>query len=248
MIKFVVFCTKILITIVLALLFTSCNSKFDFGDGIDGNGNVTTEKRTINGDFTKIDVSRGLNVELEQSKSYFVEVEADENLHQHITTKVENGTLIITSDENIDNAESRTIRVKMPLIASVETSSGSNVSGKNIFLGSYIKVRASSGSEIDVEVEIDTVDCESTSGSTITVKGKALKLTTASSSGSNINAERLMVNNVTSEATSGSSTGVNPIVSLNAKASSGSSVNYKNSPKKTLTKEESSGGSVSQEN
>jgi hypothetical protein len=248
MIKFVVFCTKIMITIVLVLLFTSCNSKFDFGDGIDGNGNVTTEKRSISGDFTKIDVSRGLNVELEQSKSYFVEVEADENLQQHITTKVENGTLIITSDENIDNAESRTIRVKMPLIASVETSSGSNVSGKNIFLGSDIKVRASSGSEIDVEVEIDTVDCESTSGSTITVKGKALKLTTASSSGSNINAERLMVNDVTSEATSGSSTGVNPIVSLNAKASSGSSVNYKNSPKKTLTKEESSGGSVSQEN
>jgi hypothetical protein len=246
MIKFIVFCTKVVIATIIGLLFTSCNSKFDFG-GIDGNGNVTTEKRNITEDFTKIDVSRGLNVELEQSKSYFVEVEADENLQQHITTRVENGTLIITSDENIDEADSRTIRVKMPLIAGVETSSGSSVSGKNIFLGSDLKVRASSGSEIEIDAEIDTIDCESTSGSTITVKGKSLKLTTASSSGSSINAEELMVNDVTSQATSGSSTGVNPIVSLNAKASSGSSVNYKNSPK-TITKEESSGGSVSREN
>jgi hypothetical protein len=203
MIKFIVFCTKIVIATIIGLLFASCNSKFDF-DSIDGNGNVTTEKRNVSGDFTKIDVSRGLDVELEQSKSYFIEVEADENLQQHITTKVENGTLIITSDENIDEAESRTIRVKMPLIAGLETSSGSNIYGKNVFLGSNIKVKASSGSEIDVEVEIDAIDCESTSGSTITVKGKALKLTTASSSGSNIDAEYLMVNDVTSEATSGS--------------------------------------------
>ena len=57
-----------------------------------------------------------------------------------------------------------------------------------------------------------------------------------------------MANEIITEATSGSSTDIYPIVSLKAKASSGSSVNYKNSPKKTLTKEESSGGSVSQEN
>lgn len=246
MIKFIVFCTKIVIATIVALLFTSCHTKFDFGNGIDGNGNVTTEKRNVVGDFTKIDASRGLNVEVEQSKSYFVEVEADENLHQHITTKVENGTLIITSDENIDESTSRTIRVKMPSIAGLETSSGANISGKNTFLGNNLKVRSSSGSEIDVEVEIDAIDCEATSGSTITIKGKGLTLNSASSSGSSIDAKDLKVNDVVAQSTSGSSTDVYPIVSLNGKASSGSSVNYKHTPK-TINKEESSGGSVSQE-
>lgn len=246
MIKFIVFCTKIVIAALVALLVSSCHTKFDFGNGIDGNGNVTTEKRNVVGDFTKIDVSRGLNVEVEQSKSYFVEVEADENLQKHISTTVENGTLTITSDENIDESTSRTIRVKMPSVTSLETSSGANISAKNNLLGNNLKIRTSSGSEIDVEVEIDTIDCEATSGSTITIKGKGLKLTSSSSSGSSIDAENLHVNDVVAESTSGSSTLVHPIVSLTGKASSGSSVNYNHTPK-TITKEESSGGSVSRE-
>lgn len=246
MVKFIVFCTKIVIATIMALLFSSCHTNFDFGSGIDGNGNVTTEKRDVNGDFTKIEACRGLNVEVEQSKSYFVEVEADENLQEHISTKVENGTLVITSDENIDAYESKTIRVKMPTITGLESSSGASITGQNIFLGSNLNVKSSSGSEIDIEVEIDTIDCESTSGSSITIKGKALTLTTSSSSGSEIAARNLMVNEITSQSSSGSSTEVYPIEILKAKASSGASINYTHSPN-TITKEESSGGSISKE-
>lgn len=230
----------------MALLFASCNAKIDLGNGIDGNGDVRTETRDVQGNFTKIEASRGLNVEVQQSKSYSVEVEADSNLQEHITTKVENGTLVITSDEDIDECESKTIRVKMPTITGLETTSGASITGQNTILGSNINVKTSSGSEIEVEVEIDAVDCESTSGSNITIKGKALTLTTSSSSGSEIEARDLMVNDVNSESTSGSSTEVHPIESLKAKASSGSSIDYNHSPK-TITKEESSGGSVSKE-
>ena len=246
MVKFIVFCTKIVIATIMALLFTSCHSNFDFGNGIDGNGDVRTEKRDVEGSFTKIEASRGLNVEVEQSKSYSVEVEADDNLLEHITTKVENGTLVITSDENIDEYESKTIRVKMPTITSLETTSGADITGQNTFLGTNLNVKSSSGSEIDIEVEIDAVDCETTSGSSITIKGKALSLTSSSSSGSEIEAGDLMVNEIKSESTSGSSTMVHPIELLRAKASSGSSIEYNHSPK-TLTKEESSGGSISKE-
>ena len=247
MVKFVVFCTKIIATTIAALLFSSCHIKdIHIGDGIDGNGNVTTEKRNIEGNFTKIEVSRGLNVTLEQADNYFVEVEADENLQDHITAKVENGTLIITTDENIDEATAKNIRVKLPSLTAIETNSGSSVTTNNTFNGIDINVKTSSGSEADLSLEFDNVRCESSSGSTIAVKGKALKLTTASSSGSEIDAQGLLVNDVISESTSGSSTDVHPLVSLNAKASSGSSIDYGSSPK-TVTKEESSGGSVSKE-
>jgi hypothetical protein len=246
MVKFIVFCTKIIISIIIALLFTSCHANIDFGNGIDGNGNVRTEKRDVEGSFTKIEASRGLNVEVEQSKLYSVEVEADDNLLEHITTKVENGTLIITTNENIDECESKIIRVKMPTITSLETTSGAEITGQNTFLGINLNVKSSSGSEIDIEVEIDAVDCETTSGSSITIKGKALSLTSSSSSGSEIEAGDLMVNEIISESTSGSSTLVHPIELFRAKASSGGSIEYNHSPK-TLTKEESSGGSISKE-
>ena len=246
MVKFVVFCTKVIAATIAAVLFSSCHANVNWGEGLNGNGNVTTEKRNVDGNFSKVDVSRGLNVTLEQGDAYFVEVEADQNLQEHITAKLENGTLIITTDENIDEASSQTVHVKMPSLAALTIASGSSVSVMNVFSGTNIAVKTSSGSEANLSLEYDNVDCESSSGSTLTVKGKALKLKTDSSSGSEINAQGLLVNEVVSQSTSGSSTNVHPLVSLNAKASSGSSIDYDSSPK-TVSKEESSGGSVSKE-
>jgi len=247
MVKFIVFCTKIIAATIAATLFSSCHVRdIYFGDGIDGNGNVTTEKRNVEGNFSKVDVSRGLNVTLEQADSYFVEVEADQNLLEHISTKVENGTLYITSDENIDEATAKNIRVKLPSLKALKATSGSSVSTKNTFSGTDIDVKTSSGSEADLSLEFDSIKCESSSGSTLSVKGKALQLKTDSSSGSTIDAQGLLVNDVVSETSSGSSTDVHPLVSLKAKASSGSSIDYNSSPK-TVSKEESSGGSVSKE-
>ncbi len=247
MVKFAVFSTKVFAATVAAVMFSSCNVKdIQIGDGIDGNGQVTTETRNVKNDFSKIDANRGLNVTVQQSDSFYVEVEADENLQSHITTRVENGTLIITSDENIDQATAKNIRVKMPTLTQIETSSGSSVKTMGTYKGTNIEVTASSGSEADLDLEFDNISCESSSGSSISLKGKALKLTTDSSSGSEISASNLLVNDVVAQSTSGSSTDVHPLVSLNGKASSGSSINYDGSPK-TVTKDESSGGSVSKD-
>lgn len=241
MIKFIILCTKAIIVAIVALLFSSCNQVFN---GIKGNGNVQTEERKITEKFTKISVSRGLDVIVEQSDKVFVEVEADENLLKHITTKVVNGTLEISSDENIYNAEVETVRVKMPMLESVETTSGSTLTSKGVLTGLDLAVKASSGSEIEVTAEYDNISSESTSGSNIILSGKALKFKAASSSGSEIDADGLLANDVNAQATSGSSVGAHPLVSLNAKASSGASVDYSGHPK-TIEKEETSGGSVS---
>lgn len=246
MVKFVVFSTKLIAASVAALLLSSCNANINLGNGIDGNGNVTRQTRNVGNNFSKIDVNRGLNVTLEQSDNYSVEVEADENLQEHITATVENETLVITTDENIDEAKAKNIHVKMPALTGIETSSGSSVTTKGKFNGTAITIKSSSGSESNAELEFDRISCESSSGSSINLKGKALELNTDSSSGSSIEARNLIVNNVVSESTSGSSTDVHPMVSLKGKASSGSSINYDSSPK-TVVKEESSGGSVSKE-
>ncbi|MGC4039597.1 MAG: head GIN domain-containing protein [Flavobacterium sp.] len=246
MVKFTMFSTKVIAAVAVTALFSSCNAKIDLGGGIDGNGNVTTQKREVLGNFSKIDVERGLNVTVEQAETYFVEVEADENLQSHIQTNVLNGTLLITTDENIDEAAAKNIRVKMPALSSVETSSGSSVTSLGTIKGNNISVDVSSGSRAELDLEYDSITCESSSGSSVNLKGKALKLNTDSSSGSQIEARDLLVNDVISESTSGSSTQVHPLVSLNGKASSGSSVSYSGTPK-TVSKNESSGGSVSKE-
>ncbi|MEC4003963.1 head GIN domain-containing protein [Flavobacterium sp. SUN052] len=242
MVKFVIFCTKVILIAITTLLFASCgNNVFD---GIKGNGNVQTEKRTLTDKFTKVEVSRGLEVILEQGDQVLVEVEADQNLLKHITTKVENGTLLVSSDENIYSAEKEIVRIKMPIIEGLSTTSGSNIKSKNSLKGTTISVSSTSGSEIQADLEYDSISTETSSGSNITIAGKALKLKTNASSGSEINANDLLANEIISQATSGSSIEVHPLLNLVAKSSSGASINYSGTPK-VITKEETSGGSVS---
>jgi hypothetical protein len=233
-----------LIVLLLMLSLTSCNGNLNLIDGIDGSGNVVTEKRNIETPFTKIQASTGVEVILEQGSPSEVEVEVDDNLMKYIVTRVENGTLIVKIDGNINTMESAIVRVKTKTIEGLESSSGASIKTINKLSGTSVALKTSSGSTIQADLEYEKVSCESTSGSEIKVSGKALALDTKSSSGSEINAKELASNEITAQSTSGSSTTVNPIVLLNAKASSGSSIDYVKEPKKVV-KEETSGGSVS---
>lgn len=233
-----------LIVLLLTLSLTSCNGNLNLIDGIDGSGNVVTEKRNIETPFTKIQASTGVEVILEQGSPSEVEVEVDDNLMKYIVTRVENGTLIVKIDGNINTMESAIVRVKTKTIEGLESSSGASIKTINKLSGTSVALKTSSGSNIQADLEYEKVSCESTSGSEIKVSGKTLALDTKSSSGSEINAKELASNEITAQSTSGSSTTVNPIVLLNAKASSGSSIDYVKEPKKVV-KEETSGGSVS---
>lgn len=246
MLKLITLITKFIVAALMALLFSSCGHSINLGNGIKGSGNITTETRTVDQNFKKIEVSYGIKVIVEQSDNKSITVEADDNLQQHIITKIENGVLKIESDENYNSTETPVVRVKMTVISGLSTSSGSEITSLGTLITENLDVESSSGSQINITVEADVIKIESTSGSSIEVDGKALKVETSSSSGSTIDAENLMANEVTSQTSSGSSTDVYPIVKLDAKASSGSSISYHKIPK-TVSKEESSGGSVSQE-
>ena len=233
-----------LIVLLLTLSLTSCNGNLNLIDGIDGSGNVVTEKRNIETPFTKIQASTGVEVILEQGSPSEVEVEVDDNLMKYIVTRVENGTLIVKIEGNINTMESAIVRVRTKTIEGLESSSGATIRSKSTLRGTNLTVKSSSGSTINTDLEYEKVSCESSSGSEIKLSGKALALDTKSSSGSEIDAKDLAANEITAQSTSGSNTTVNPIVLLNAKASSGSSIDYIKEPKKVI-KEETSGGSVS---
>ena len=195
-----------LIALFITLTLASCNANLNLGDGIDGSGNVVTEKRTIEAPFTKIDASTGVEVIVEQGATTEVEVEVDDNLMEHIVTRVENGTLIVKIDGNINTMESAIVRVSTKTIEGLESSSGATVRSKNTLKGTILALKSSSGSTINTDLEYEKVSSESTSGSEIKVSGKALALDTKSSSGSEIEAQDLAANEITAQSTSGSNT------------------------------------------
>jgi hypothetical protein len=242
MIKIIIHITKFIIATVTALLFASCNFNVN---SIEGSGNVTKEKRIVQGDFTKVSVSNAIDLVIEQSDVTEIVVEADDNIQKEITTKVENGTLIIKCKYNSFGDVTKKVTVKMPKINKLEASSASTVSNKGVIEGENIDLETSSAATMDVNVESDNISAESGSGSTLGIKGKALTFKTSASSGSSINAGQLFANDIHAEVSSGASTNVHPIVKLKAEASSGGSINYNIAPK-TIEKTTNSGGSISQ--
>lgn len=242
MIKFMLQLVKIVVAACIAVLFNSCGG-MDFGKSITGSGNVTSQTREV-GTFDKIEVGNGLDCEVTQGDKIAVVVEADDNLQEGITTKVIDGTLHIESTySRYKNVKSKKIKVQLPLVSTLETTSGSDLITKNVIKGTNILLKSSSGSSLEATVEVDKVTLESTSGSDLVAKGKALEVESSSSSGSSIEADQLLANDITAQSTSGSTSTVNPIVTLKAHASSGSSIEYVKAPK-TLSVEENSGGDV----
>jgi Putative auto-transporter adhesin, head GIN domain len=246
MIKVIAILTKIIIVFIISILFSSCKYDVNFGNGVNGNGTITTETRNIKQTFSGIDVSSGISVVLEQSDASFVSVEADSNLQKLIETKVENGILIIAPSENIDPSKTIEVVVKTSKIENLNASSGSEIRGIGTFKGENITVDTSSASEILVDLKYDNIVLEASSGSNINVKGIALKLDSSASSGSEIEALDLQVNEVIADVSSGASIQTHPLVKLNANASSGGDISYNSNPK-SVSKDESSGGNVGKE-
>ncbi|WP_369753254.1 head GIN domain-containing protein [Flavobacterium sp. WC2409] len=243
MLKIITIITKFILVALTALLFASCNYSIN-SKSIKGSGNVTTENRKVEGDFKSIEVSNAIDLVIEQGDNKEISVEADDNLQNSITTKVENGVLIVACDYNsFINIESKKVTVKMPIIEELQASSASSIRSINTLKGEKISLRASSAATIDVKIESDNIASKSSSGSTISMNGMALNLEAIASSGSTINAKELLANEVSAKSSSGSSIHVHPIVSLKAKASSGSSITYNNTPH-SLEKNSSSGASI----
>jgi len=244
--KFVVFLTKFIVTAAIAILFASCRFDGELGPGIEGDGNVTTESRNNDMEFTDIEVSRGLDLEIEQANEKSITVIADKNLQNHIDISIVNKVLIVKTDVNIKNATSKRIVVKIPKINSLQASSAAHIIGKSLIKAQNIGLSSSSAGDINISLEAENVTAESSSGSNMTVKGKTLKLETQTSSGSHIEAGELLANDIIADASSGSTSLVHPLASLKATAGSGSNIRYNNDPK-IINRNESSGGSVSKE-
>ena len=237
------FLPRLLLVFTVVFSLTACHTSFDFR-GEKGDGNVTTQTRSIAENFEKIEVNSGLDVIVTQNDATSVTVEIDENLQSYITTKVVNGVLIVSTSGQFNSTEDPVIRVNLPVISGLKSTSGATLKSGNTLKTTSLKVESTSGSEIQLDVEADYISMESTSGSDIEVTGKALKVETSSTSGSDIDAGKLIANEVFSQSSSGSSTKVHPVLILKGKATSGSDIEYLNVPKK-LEKEENSGGSVS---
>jgi hypothetical protein len=221
----------------------SCQIKADnWFKSVSGNGNVTKETRKVES-FDGIKASAGINVFLFQGDEEKVVVEADENLHDCIKTEVKGSTLHCYIDCNIHFSKQMNVYVNYKTLNKINASSGSDVSGETLLKTGMLNVEVSSGADVKIEVDAQSVYCNVSSGSDATLKGKAGKFEGSASSGADIKANELTVNTCEASASSAGDIRITVTERIKANASSGGDITYYGNPEIEHI-EESSGGDV----
>ena len=242
-------------------ILSSCG--LDMLNRIEGNNNVISIDRDIDENFTKVRVSTGIELIIDQGNEVSLTVEADENLHDIIITEVEDGKLKIYTEKNIWKSASKKVYLTVNTLEELKASSGSSIKTSNVLNASNLTVGSSSGASVNLDIKAvnlnsktssgasanldvnaTNVVSDSSSGSTMKIKGETSTHETNASSGSSINAYRLVSKNVTAKVSSGASISVYASENINGRASSGGSISFEGDPK-TVTKNTSSGGSIS---
>ncbi len=90
------------LALLLMLTFTvvtiGCSCSYN---AIKGNGNEVTKEINVS-DFSKIDASHAFDIEVVVGRNRDVKIETDENLMKYIEVFVENNTLYLQVESNIN--------------------------------------------------------------------------------------------------------------------------------------------------
>lgn len=227
------------------------------------------ENRNV-GEFSKIEVSMGVNVNYKQENATTIKVLADADKLQYVITKNENGVLKVYIDnKGVKNLRFKnlTVNVSSPKMSTVETSSGASFTAVNTVRENTLEINASSGSTIKGKFDTDNANFDINSGSSVkvdlttqkfilknssgassTFEGMAKTAVIDLSSGASCKADGFIINTAQAESTSGASLSLHVKDKLKVSVSSGGSVKLKGNPEVDAKVDKVSGGSLTKVN
>ncbi|MCB9264416.1 MAG: DUF2807 domain-containing protein [Lewinellaceae bacterium] len=205
-----------------------------------GNGNVIEQEREV-GSFDIIKVQKGINLYLVQGSPASLSVKADENLMDHIITKVEGNTLYLDVKGSIRTVTAMNVYVTLPNLSELHASGGSDVFAEEGLKVDELKLVCSGGSDTKMKLEAGSLFCETSGGSDLLLSGKAEKLVVKASGGSDFDGKKLEVINGSIHTSGASDVWVYATGEIEMEASGASDIHFKGGAKVISSK--SSGGS-----
>tara|TARA_B100001564_G_C20539827_1_gene623838 strand:- start:331 stop:1002 length:672 start_codon:yes stop_codon:yes gene_type:complete len=194
------------------------------------------------GEFTKLSIYDGINVELIKSDENKVEASGENT--RFVVVKNKNGNLKIRLNVQKRFSGDRTmVKLYYKNIYSFIAHEGSNIFSKDTIKQADLKIKGHTGSRIDIPVELNSISVTSTAGAKITLRGSSTYLEASSATGSEINARNMVIEDGEVSALSGSMVDVRAEISLEAVARIGGVINV-HSKTERITEKVSLGGSV----
>jgi len=200
-----------------------------------------TETRDLSG-FEAIAVGGGIDLVLRQGDRFVVEVQSDDDASE-IITEVSAGKLTIRRERSFGFSwgDAGSVNVTLPKLVALTASGGSDVRTDGALTGDALKVDVSGGSDVMLDLAVDTLELNTSGGSDASLTGTARAARLTSTGGSDLNAGRLTAGEATVNSSGGSDLVVAVRDKITGHASGGSDVAYIGQPSSVDV--DSSGGS-----
>jgi hypothetical protein len=222
------------------LIFMLCVGIFVLGKrschfsmfGVAGKGPVKTEARTVDA-FHAIEVEFSGDVEVTTAEQNSVEVQAQENLMQHIKTEVSNGVLRIYFDTQIAHTENLVVRVAAPVFDALSLGGSGSINMKNMLKSDKLKLAIGGSGDINADqLEVGALLTEISGSGSIRVGGKANELKAEVGGSGDIQADKLNSNTCNASVTGSGSIDCGMVQQqLDAAVTGSGDIRYSGTPK-----------------
>jgi hypothetical protein len=215
---------QIFILLFAAVTLFSCFR----GRTITGSGNVITEKR-LEGNFSGINASGVIPVEVKNGPVTEVTVEADDNLVKYIYTEVEGDVLKIRMKDfrNLRNCTFK-VYVTTPVLNMVSSSGAGSITSMGVLKDEKeITLSSSGAANINVDVDVPGVDATVSGAGKMTVTGRTKNFVADVSGASSINSFDLLSENANVEVSGAGNAKVHASVKLKASVSGAGDIKYR---------------------
>src|SRR5690606_34389290 len=184
--------------LALSLLLTA-GANAQWGNKINGNGNVVTINRTTS-EYDGVDVSGSFDVELVRGQEGKLSLTGEENLLEYIVTEVKDGKLTIKTEKgvNLSPSHNKGISLRIPIesIDALCLSGSGDIIGRTPIRTENFKTALSGSGDIAVEVEANVVSVAMSGSGDIELNGKCTDLDIKVSGSGDINTYGLAADNV----------------------------------------------------
>ena len=180
----------IMIFLLMAFAFSACGFEVNI-DAEKGSGNVITETRDVSG-FDRVVLSGIGDVQVEQGESESLEIEAEDNLMEYITTEVRDGVLYIGFERKaILPTENIRFNLTMIDVRGLETEGVSNIQADKINTDSLdVSIGGTGNINID-DLSTERLNVTISGAGNFNVEGKAGRQSVKLSGAGNYDGERL---------------------------------------------------------
>jgi hypothetical protein len=218
---------SLFIGIILSLLVTGC---YRDGFGINGSGNDVTQSRSLNS-FTGVDLSIDANVILHIDSFYHVELHAQHNILNVLTTEIHGNKLRLGFSHNVNSHGTITIDVYAPYYTYAGISGSGNIENDEAWNSTSFETKISGSGDIFITgIQTGAVETSISGSGKITLGGICTSLSTFVSGSGDLHAFDLIGNTGDVRVSGSGETEINVSQTLTVHINGSGDVYYKNTP------------------